>query len=135
MGSRYFFEGYPDFNPHDTDTITLVDPNPNFKRMMIIRGKGKDDYFFVRKPKEEMIQDALNSKLAMVFCKFLIPEFNQEIGFTIEDLPKLKPLVDRVDEKHIYARMIFDFYLENGSFILTQEQRDAAYKEYKRLRS
>lgn len=137
MGSRYFFEGYPDFKPHDTDTIELVPPNKMFKIGLVVRGKkgqGTDAYFFVKKPKEDMIQDALNSQVPMVFCKFLIPEFNEQIGFTVEDLPKLWPLVNRVDEKHLYAKMIFEYYIENKSFTLTQEQRDKAYHEYKRLR-
>lgn len=135
MGSRYFFEGLPEFNPHDTDTIELVKPNSEFKTMRVIRGQGKDMYFFVKKPKEEMIQDALNSQLAMVVGKFLIPEFNKEIGFTVEDLLKIKPLMDRIDEKHLYEKMILEYYLENGKFELTEEQRLAVYKEYKRLRS
>ena len=70
----------------------------------------------------------------MSVIKFLTPEFNEAIGFTIKDLPKVKPLIDKLDEKHLYAKIIYEAYLENGSFTLTQEQRDKAYEEYKRLR-
>lgn len=133
MGSRYFFSEYPDYHSHDIDKIELQDTN-DYKYVRIIRGQGKDYFFFKRKPKEEMIQDALKQELAMVVGKFLVPEFCQEIGFTIEDLPRLQPLIDRLDEKHLYEKIIYEAYLSNGSFTLTQEQRDQAYEEYKRLR-
>lgn len=133
MGSRYFFSEYPDYHSHDIDKIELQDTN-DYKYVRIIRGQGKDYFFFKRKPKEEMIQDALKQELAMVVGKFLVPEFCQEIGFTIEDLPRLQPLIDRLDEKHLYEKIIYEAYLNNGSFTLTQEQRDQAYEEYKRLR-
>ncbi len=133
IGSRYFFSEYPDYHSHDIDKIELQDTN-DYKYVRIIRGQGKDYFFFKRKPKEEMIQDALKQELAMVVGKFLVPEFCQEIGFTIEDLPRLQPLIDRLDEKHLYEKIIYEAYLSNGSFTLTQEQRDQAYEEYKRLR-
>jgi hypothetical protein len=66
--------------------------------------------------------------------KFLIPEFCKEIGFTIKDLPKLKPLIDKLDEKHKYEEIIYNAYLENGDFILTPDQRDLAYASYKETR-
>ena len=70
----------------------------------------------------------------MVVGKFLIPEFNKKIGFTIDDLPKIKPLIDRLDEKHIYEKIIYESYLENNSFTLTEDQRLKAYKKYKETR-
>ena len=133
IGSRYFFSEYPDYHSHDIDKVEVQDTN-EYEYVRIIRGQGKDYFFFKRKPKEEMIQDALQQKLAMVVGKFLVSEFCQEIGFTFEDLPRLKPLIDRLDEKHLYEKIIYEAYLSNGSFTLTQEQRDQAYEEYKRLR-
>ena len=133
IGSRYFFSEYPDYHSHDIDKVEVQDTN-EYNYVRIIRGQGKDYFFFKRKPKEEMIQDALQQKLAMVVGKFLVPEFCQEIGFTFDDLPRLKPLIDRLDEKHLYEKIIYEAYLSNGSFTLTQEQRDQAYEEYKRLR-
>ncbi len=133
MGSRYFFKEYKDYRSHDFDTIELQD-NPAYERVMIIRGQGKDMFFFRRKPKEQLIADALNSELPMVVGKFLIPEFNQEIGFTIEDLPKIKSLIDKLDDKHKYEEIIYNSYIENKSFTLTEEQRLKAYKSYKQSR-
>lgn len=133
MGSTYFFSCYKDFKPTDIDKIDIINTS-DFKEKRIIRGQGKDYIFLKRKPKEELIQDALKSSLALVVGKFLIPEFNKQIGFTIEDLPKVQPLIDRLDDKHLYEKIIYEAYLENKEFILTQEQRDAAYASYRESR-
>ena len=133
MGSSYFFKDYPDFFPHDTDYIEITD-DTNIKGVMIIRGKGEDVFIFRRKSKEEFIENALKSPAAMVLGKFLIPEFCQEIEFTIEDLPKLEPLIFKLDKKHMYEQIIYSAYLENKSFTLTKKQRNAAFKSYKESR-
>jgi hypothetical protein len=133
MGSNYFFHQYPDFKSTDIDKIELVDTN-EFKEKRVIRGQGKDYFYLKRKPKDQLIQDALKSNLPMVVGKFLIPEFNKQINFTIEDLPKLQPLIDKLDEKHKYEEIIYNAYIENKSFTLTEEQRDAAYRRYKEAR-
>lgn len=133
MGSNYFFRCYKDFKPHDIDYIDVVETN-EFKEKRVIRGQGKDYFYLKRKPKEQLIQDALKSELSMVVGKFLIPEFNEKIGFTIDDLPKVKPLIDKLDEKHAYEKIIYEAYLENGSFALTEEQRLKAYEKYKEAR-
>ena len=133
MGSNYFFKDYKDFKSHDIDFIDIIETN-EFKEKRVIRGQGKDYFYLKRKPKEQLIQDALKSELSMVVGKFLIPEFNKKIGFTIDDLPKIKPLIDILDEKHIYEKIIYESYLENNSFTLTEDQRLKAYKKYKETR-
>jgi hypothetical protein len=55
----------------------------------------------------------------MVIGKFLIPEFNELINFTIDDLPRLEPLLNRLDDKHKYEKIIYDSYIENNAFVLT----------------
>lgn len=133
IGSNYFFKDYKDFKAGDIDKIELVN-TPTIKEKQTIRGQGKDYIFLRQKPKAELIKDALNSELAMVVGKFLIPEFNAKIGFTVEDLPKVQPLIDKLDDKHMYEKIIYEAYLENKEFILTQKQRDAAYASYKESR-
>lgn len=133
MGSKYFFSSFSDYKSHDTDYIQILDTN-EFKRKRIIRGQGCDYIQLKKKTKDEIIEDALNEKLPLCVGKFLIPEFNQEIGFTIDDLPKIKPLIDRIDEKHLYERIIFESYIENGGFFLTEEQLNKAYQSYKETR-
>jgi hypothetical protein len=70
----------------------------------------------------------------MVLGKFLIPEFNEKIGFTIEDLPRMKPLIEKLDDKHKYEELIFNSYIKNNAFTLTSRQREQAYKSYKESR-
>jgi hypothetical protein len=82
MGSRYFFGMYEDFISHDTDYVELTD-NDSVKCLVNIKGRGVDTFIFRRKPKEQMIEDALSSKLPMAIGKFLIPEFCKELSFTI----------------------------------------------------
>lgn len=133
MGSNYFFNQYNDFKVKDIDKIELVETT-EFKDKRIIRGQGKDYFYLRKKPKEQLIKDALESDSAMVVGKFLIPEFNEQINFTIEDLPRLQPLIDRLDKKHKYEKIIYEAYLANNNFTLTQQQRDAAYVSYKEAR-
>lgn len=133
MGSNYFFSQYKDFKSTDVDKIELVE-NPDFKEKRVIRGQGKDYFYLRKKSKAELINDALNSSLPMVVGKFLIPEFNKQIGFTVEDLPQLQPLIDKLDNKHLYEKIIYEAYLENKAFILTEAQRLKAYMKYKEAR-
>lgn len=129
MGSAYFFKNFPGYTSHDVDWIELTD-DPTITRVRSIRGQGLDVLFLRRKSKETLIAEALTSQLPMVVGKFLIPEFCKEIGFTFEDLPKVRPLIDRLDPKHQYEEIIYNSYIENGSFTLTEEQRMRAYKAY-----
>ena len=83
---------------------------------------------------DEFIKYTLETKLPMTAGKFLIPEFNKQIGFTIEHLKKLASVFERIDKKHTYEKIIFDAYIENNDFILTDDQRMKAYEEYKKSR-
>lgn len=134
VGSRYFFSDYPDFVSHDTDYVEILDTD-DFEQKRIIRGCGKDIIQLKRKPKFDLIQDALKEGLPMVVGKFLVPEFCTEIGFTIQDLPVIKPLIDQLDAAHAYEEIIYNAYLQNGDFYLTQEQRNQAYTSYKQSRN
>lgn len=134
MGSNYFFSQYPDFHSKDIDVIELVDTD-RFQWYRHLSGRGKCLFQFRRLDKtQEYIDYALSSNQAMVVGKFLIPEFCEEIGFTINDLPQLQPLIDKLDDKHYYEKIIYDSYIRNGSFTLTDGQREKAYQSYKRSR-
>lgn len=134
MGSQYFFSCYDDFNSKDIDEIEIIETN-DFNYVRQLTGQGKC-LFQLKKlsSKEKYIDYALQSTLGMVVGKFLIPEFCEAIGFTVEDLPRLKALINRLDDKHKYEEIIFNGYIENGSFTLTKEQRDEAYNSYKESR-
>lgn len=82
---------------------------------------------------EEFITVTLHCS-AITLGKFLVPEFNKEIGFTISHLKQLKPLVDKLDNKHLYEKVIYDSYILNNDFYLTEDQLMQAYNEYKKYR-
>lgn len=134
IGSKYFFSCYDDFEGSDIDELELIETN-EFKQVRQFTGQGKC-LFQLKKHdnKDDYIEWALTSNLGMVIGKFLVPEFCSAIGFTIDDLPRLAPLLDRLRDKHEYEKIIYHSYLENGSFTLTDEQRDRAYKSYKESR-
>ena len=134
IGSQYFFSCYEDFLSKDIDELEIIE-TADFKQIRQITGQGKC-LFQLQKhdSKEDYIIWALQSKLGMVIGKFLIPEFNEKIGFTIEDLPNLAPLIEKLDAKHKYEEIIFNSYIENNAFTLTLEQREQAYKSYKESR-
>lgn len=134
IGSQYFFSCYEDFNSGDIDEIIITD-DAKCRHMVQRTGQGHC-LFTLRRQRSTgaYIAWALQSRIGMVIGKFLVPEFNEAIGFTIKDLPRLAPLLDRLDEKHEYERIIYDSYIENNSFTLTPEQRLAAYESYKNSR-
>lgn len=83
---------------------------------------------------DEFVEYTLHSKLPMEIGKFLVPEVAEYLDFTVEHLKKLKPIVDSLDKKHGYEKIIYESYIENNNFTLTEEQRCAAFDEYKRER-
>ena len=134
MGSTYFFSEYDDFHSKDIDEIQIIDTN-EFSQVRQITGKGRCLFQMKRHPsKEEYIKWALKCDLGMVIGKFLVPEFNAAIGFSITDLTRLSPLIAKLDDKHKYEEIIFNSYIENNDFVLTKEQRDLAYQSYKTTR-
>ena len=134
MGSQYFFSCYEDFNSKDIDEIEIIETN-DFKYIRQLTGKGRC-LFQLKKLNNvnDYIEYALQSNIGMVIGKFLIPEFCEAIGFTINDLPKLKILINQLDDKHKYEEIIYNSYIENNSFTLTDKQRENAYKSYKESR-
>ena len=133
-GSTYFFSEYPDFKSEDIDEVEIVDTD-QFKHLRQISGRGRC-LFQVKKQSstEAYIQSALTSNLGMTVGKFLIPEFCRAISLEISDLPKLQPLIEKLDTRHLYEKIIFESYLENKDFKLTKAQKDLAYKNYKESR-
>ena len=132
MGSSYFFHRYKDFQAKDYDDLCIMDKFIFPGKVMNMKLKGKDVFMFRNMPKQGFIDDVIESVVYMKLGKFLIPEFNEYIGFTIEDLISLRPLFDRLDERHNYEKIIADAYIENNEFKLTPKQRRAAYDEYKK---
>lgn len=134
MGSQYFFSCYNDFHSKDIDEIEIIETT-EFNYVRQLTGCGRCLFQLKKQSKkQDYIDYALQSSLGMVVGKFLIPEFCLEIGMEVNDLIQLRPLIDILDEKHMYEKIIYDSYITNQAFTLTNEQRDKAYKNYKQSR-
>lgn len=134
-GSNAFFKGMQGFRPHDVDQVYLIDKDKcSFNYLYQSSKPGNCTFIVVKRPKEELIDYAINHCPPMAIARFLTVEFAEAIGFTIEDLPKLKVMKDNLDDKHKYLGIIYDSYLENKSFTLTDEQRMKAFEDYKNSR-
>ena len=131
MGSCYFFDGMPDFSPKDRDYVVFVDEPIMFKDVMNMRGKTDDIFYWRKMSPDEFIKVTLSSGTPMQIGKFLVREVAQYLGFNINHLEQLKSVIDNIDDKHLYEKVIFDSYLKNGEFVMTDEQRLSAYEVYR----
>ena len=134
IGSSIFFASYSDYTQKDIDILAITDLPLFGKPVMNMKLKDKDIFFMCIEDNSVMLDKTLESGINMRAGKFLSPEFAEYIGLTIEELKKLKPMFDDIDEKHMYEKVIFDSYIKNNGFFLTNEQRLMAYEEYKRKR-
>lgn len=134
VGSKAFFNDIKDFKSKDTDRVVLVDNPVGFKFVRQTSGRGKCLFEWKRMSAEQFLEYTLKTKLPMSVGKFLVKEFCDEIGFTFEHLKQLAPIFEKLDEKHQYEKVIFEAYMENGDFTLTEEQRLKAYENYKKVR-
>lgn len=131
VGSSVFFNEIEGFQSKDKDYV-ILDENPvgyDFVRQTTL--PNKCFFEWKRMSPEQFVEYSLSRGPAMQIGKFLVPEFVQEIGFTIEHLKKLKPLTEELDGRHKYEKVIYDAYIENGAFKLTAEQQSKAYEQYK----
>ena len=135
IGSSYFFDKFEDYKVKDCDELCIMDhfsfPGTNVLNM---KKDEKDVFFYRDMDKEGFIRDTIESNVPMRVGKFLNPEFSEHLGMKTEDLKRLEPVFRRLDDKHSYEMVIFEAYVSNGNFRLTDEQLADAYAEYKRKR-
>lgn len=134
VGSNVFFKDIEGFNSKDTDILELVDNPTDFKYLRQFRFKDKCVFQWRNMSVDEFIDAELLMNVPMSVCKFLCPEFIKLKGLTIEQLKRLQSLVDNMDEKHMYLKTIYDSYIANNDFTLTDEQLNEAYKMYLKYR-
>jgi len=129
-GSETFFKDIDGFIPHDTDEVAIIDYPLFGDKVMQTRKDNKDIFIIYNGSKDYVINQCIKQNLSMSICKFLNPDFANYLDMNIDDLLKLKSLSEKMDDKHYYLKMIYDFYIENNGFYLTDEQRELAYQEY-----
>lgn len=137
IGSHYFFDGMKNFSPKDKDVLIIVDHwFPKNTNVLNFKDKnGNDVFLYKNMDKNEFIEDTLNSNVPMRCGKFLVKEFSEYIGLTIDDLKKLDTMFQQFQEndpKHLYEKYIYQYYIENGNFEMTQEQLQKVFEIYKK---
>lgn len=130
VGSSAFFTGMPGFESKDVDKVCLIDMPVFGNRIMNMRKDGDDVFLLHDSGKDGLITQCLKEDNPMGAGKFLVPEFAGHIGMTVDDLKTLKPMFDRMDDRHVYEVKIYESYIKNGNFSLTEEQRADAYSLY-----
>lgn len=136
-GSRAFFSGMEGFAPHDNDVVVIENSAGNgylFHRSIPNIAEQKDVYHVVKQNKERLMNWESKHSSPMVLGRYLLPAFCDEFGITVDDLSILRPMRDNLDRRHQYLGLIYDFYLQNGSMTLTEQQRQEAFEEYKKER-
>jgi len=135
-GSSIFFDKFDDYKRKDTDWMVFVDKVPG--KQLMWRVKIKDDdlmMFKIGTTKQQHIDMIFKTHVTLKVGKFLVPEFNEYIGFDISELNRFDEVFNQLDDLHKYQKVIYDAYIENGSFTLTDEQLNKAYEEYKKYRA
>lgn len=123
VGSTYFFKDYPSFISKDIDEVEFEENPKLYKYFMQFRKTDGSRCLFKWKKMsaDEFVKYMLNTKTPMEIGKFLVPEVANYLGFTIEHLKQLQPVIDKLDNKHKYEKIIYDSYIENDDFYMTQE--------------
>lgn len=133
VGSRAFFSDMPMFHSDNTDIVVFTDTPDGFSHYIHSAISGRDTTTWVIKPKDDFIEYAMRDLAnGLEFGKFLVPDVVEYLGITMGDLVKLHGHFENKIEA--YQELIYNAYITNGAFTLTDEQRDAAYKAYKEAR-
>lgn len=133
VGSWAFFGNVEGFNSKDKDILCLMDGWFFSQPALIFRNKGKDVFLYPDKGLQ-LIEDCIKQNDPLTAGKFLVPEFCEYIGATLEDIKRLETLFYALDEKHRYATFIYECYAKNGGLWLTESQKTEAYEIYKKPR-
>ena len=130
VGSNAFFKDVKDFKSKDKDYVIFIDNPEDFKIRKEICLRGTDTFYYKRLSPSEMIDYTLKTNDPLLIGKFLVPEVAEELNLSVNDILPLEPLLSKLDEKHQYQAVIFNYIKTNNSFTLTNEQLDEVYQVY-----
>ena len=134
VGSNVFFKDIEGFTSKDIDILEFVDNPTDFKNVRQFKFPNKCVFKWSKMPIDELIDITLFRNFPMEIGKFLVPEFIKEFKLSIDDLKRLEPIITKLDDKHKYEEVIYNAYLENNDFALTDKQRQKAYSVYNKYR-
>ncbi len=135
VGSNVFFKDIEGFTSKDIDILEFVDDPKDFKNVRQFKFPDKCVFQWRKMPIDELIDITLFRNFPMEIGKFLVPEFIKEFKLSIDDLKRLKPIIAKLDDKHKYEEVIYNSYIDNNDFVLTDEQRQEAYRVYNKYRT
>ena len=135
VGSNAFFKDIEGFTSKDIDILEFVDDPKDFKNVRQFKFPNKCVFQWRKMPIDELIDITLFRNFPMEIGKFLVPEFIKEFKLSMDDLKRLEPIIAKLDDKHKYEEVIYNAYLENNDFVLTDEQRQEAYRVYNKYRT
>lgn len=131
VGSSAFFKNIQGFKPKDLDVLFILDCPIFGYNVSRIRKDNNDKFMLYNSGKDKLIE-TINDPLQV--GKFLVPDFVNYIKLEIDDLEKLNHWFDKLDEKHKYEKIIYDAYIQNNAFYLTDDQLLKAYNIYMKYR-
>lgn len=134
VGSNVFFKDIEGFTSKDTDILEFVDNPTDFKNVRQFKFPDKCVFQWRKMSIDELIDITLSRNFPMEIGKFLVPEFIKEFELSIDDLKRLEPIISKLDDKHKYEEVIYNSYIENNAFYLTDKQLKNAYEIYLKYR-
>ena len=134
VGSNVIFIDIEGFTSKDTDILEFVDNPTDFKNVRQFKFPDKCVFQWRKMSIDKLIDITLSRNFPMEIGKFLVPEFIKEFKLSIDDLKRLEPIIAKLDDKHKYEEVIYNSYIKNNDFTLTDEQLNEAYKIYLKYR-
>ena len=134
VGSNVFFKDIEGFTSKDIDILEFVDDPTDFKNVRQFKFPNKCVFQWRKMPIDELIDMTVSRNFPMEIGKFLVPEFIKEFKLSIDDLKRLEPIIAKLDDKHKYEEVIYNSYIKNNAFYLTDKQLKNAYELYVKYR-
>lgn len=134
VGSNVFFKDIEGFTSKDVDILEFVDDPTDFKNVRQFKFPDKCVFQWRKMSIDELIDMTVSRNFPMEIGKFLVPEFIKEFNLSINNLKRLEPIIAKLDDKHKYEEVIYNSYIKNNAFYLTDEQLKNAYEVYLKYR-
>lgn len=134
VGSRAFFSACDGFRGTGHDYLVLEDNPEGYKWRHEQSLRHVSTFRYRREPVVDMVRRTIECGDALLVGKFLVPEVAEAIGATVADILPLEALLPGLAPLYQYLTVIFEAVKRNNSFVLTEEQREEAYKAYRQSR-
>lgn len=134
IGSAAIFKNIEGFVPNDYDILIWTDASKYCTKWRRVGLSGIDVLEMKSDMSKQEIIESQVTKTApeMCFGLFLCAEFAELIGLTIDDLTNIYPFFcARFNKKHKYFDTVYNAYIANNGFTMTDEQLQEAYAIYR----